>query len=965
MEPRKSRSDLSGLLEREAELSTLERVANQALKGAGGALVIRGPAGIGKTVLLSSLRIYAHDAGAQVLSARGAQTETNWAYGVVRQLLESSLITAEPGLRKELLRGPTGAAEGLLAGSSEPGQDLPFAGPEASFAVNHGLYWLLANLADRRPVVLLVDDVQLADEASLGFLAFLASRVEGLPVLLALAIRCTDPGADHPLLSLILADPAVHSVSPKPLSRAGVRHLLEEGLERVDTALSAVCLRATAGNPFLVKELLAALAGSSCLPEGSDVQAFCRAVAQDVSASILARLTRSTPQDLGLARAVAVLGSNTCTAHVAVLAGRSPADARKGLDRLVRAQVLDSGPDLRFVHPLVWAAVYDDMPPNERAEAHGKAARLLAEARAGTGRVAGHLLHGNPCGDSWVIGILRAAAAEAVQQGAPQTAVNYLERALAELPEGPELQSIMVDLGTALNAMDNHGRAVSMLSAALALGGKPRERGHIARALGGLLVLKPGTARQGVQIMGEGADELEDTDRELGLALEADIAAAAFISLPARVAGAERAVRFFDPSDRRFRAHAALRHAMYQGPAAESQAVAHAVLEDKDLLARTGADSPTFWEAVLALLFAQDLVGAHALMSEALTQARAVSSAVGVGLASCFRARAGVLMGNLPEAEADGRTYVELLGDRLAVGPAFLVDALTGQGKLDEAEQVLARHEACPERTELAMFHFFLVARAGLRQAQGDYQAALDDLFECSKGLDRWDATDPVFAGMRTPGSIQWRPQAAEALLHLGKRPQARKLVLEELDACRRYGAATTLGGTLRVAGLVEGGERGIGYLQEAVRSLSATPARLEHARALVDLGSQLRRVGCPKQARVPLREGMALARGCGATLLAERAHTELCATGARPRKIVRTGVEALTASERRIADMARTGFSNREIAQALFVTPRTVEAHLHHTYLKLGINSREQLKEVLIHESAGRTVKQTNSLPR
>jgi DNA-binding CsgD family transcriptional regulator len=136
--------------------------------------------------------------------------------------------------------------------------------------------------------------------------------------------------------------------------------------------------------------------------------------------------------------------------------------------------------------------------------------------------------------------------------------------------------------------------------------------------------------------------------------------------------------------------------------------------------------------------------------------------------------------------------------------------------------------------------------------------------------------------------------------------------------------------------------------LEASVATLANTPARLEHAHSLVALGSVRRRAGRAADARAPLAEGLALARRCGAVALAERAYDELAATGARPRKIVRAGAEALTASERRVAEMAAAGMSNRDIAQALFVTVRTVETHLGRAYTKLDISSRTDLPAAL-----------------
>jgi DNA-binding NarL/FixJ family response regulator len=156
------------------------------------------------------------------------------------------------------------------------------------------------------------------------------------------------------------------------------------------------------------------------------------------------------------------------------------------------------------------------------------------------------------------------------------------------------------------------------------------------------------------------------------------------------------------------------------------------------------------------------------------------------------------------------------------------------------------------------------------------------------------------------------------------------------------------LGIALRAAGLAEGGDRGIERLSESVQVLEVSPAVLEHARALADLGASLRRRGQRSHAREPLRRALDLAHRCGATALADRAHAELVATGARPRRAVFTGLDALTASERRVAEMAAEGLTNRQIAQALFVTEKTVESHLGQTYRKLEIGSRSELPHAL-----------------
>jgi DNA-binding CsgD family transcriptional regulator len=152
----------------------------------------------------------------------------------------------------------------------------------------------------------------------------------------------------------------------------------------------------------------------------------------------------------------------------------------------------------------------------------------------------------------------------------------------------------------------------------------------------------------------------------------------------------------------------------------------------------------------------------------------------------------------------------------------------------------------------------------------------------------------------------------------------------------------------LRAAGLAEASRDGIGLLREAVDVLKDSGAELEYARAMTDLGAALRRSRHPAKARDPLGLGLDLAYRCGATALVERARTELLATGARPRRLMVSGRDSLTPSEARVARMAAEGLTTPAIAQALFVTTKTVETHLGHAYQKLDINSRHQLAQAL-----------------
>ncbi|MEA2443496.1 MAG: hypothetical protein QOJ12_788, partial [Thermoleophilales bacterium] len=203
--------------------------------------------------------------------------------------------------------------------------------------------------------------------------------------------------------------------------------------------------------------------------------------------------------------------------------------------------------------------------------------------------------------------------------------------------------------------------------------------------------------------------------------------------------------------------------------------------------------------------------------------------------------------------------------------------------------------------------------------------------------------------GAVNPSVVGWRSTAALASLQLGDRDEAARLAAENLELAEAYGAPRALGIALRVDGVVTGGERGIESLERAVDLLSASGADLEHARALAELGAALRRARRRAEAREPLRAALDLATRCGATPLAERAHAELAATGARPRRVVLSGADALTAREREVAQMAAAGGGNVQIAQALFVTRGTVEKHLEAVFRKLGIHSRDEIAAALI----------------
>jgi DNA-binding CsgD family transcriptional regulator len=274
----------------------------------------------------------------------------------------------------------------------------------------------------------------------------------------------------------------------------------------------------------------------------------------------------------------------------------------------------------------------------------------------------------------------------------------------------------------------------------------------------------------------------------------------------------------------------------------------------------------------------------------------------------------------------------------LAYRAGFLSDVLVPRGENAVAEQLLATVHL--DEVQEGHRNTYLCAKGRMYLESGRPDKALAEFHAAGEAAGSLGIENPAFS--------PWRSHAALALHRLQRIDEARGLARQELELSRRWGAPRAIGISLRALGLIEGGADGEQLLREAVEVLGSSPARLEHARALIDLGAALRRANSRSEARKHLREGVDLAHQCGATAFVNRGNEELAATGAHPRKVMLSGLESLTASERRVAQMAAEDVSNKEIAQALFVTVKTVEVHLSRVYRKLDIQSRRELAGAL-----------------
>lgn len=924
------------LLEREEELATIAGALGAAALGAGGLLVIEGEAGAGKTALLASAARQAAEAEMLVLRARGGEYERDFPYGVVRQLFEPVLADGER--RRELL---SGMAE-MSAPVFEPG-----IGEGERSGLEHGLHWLLADLAAAAPLALLVDDAQWADLPSLRALVYCARRLEDQPALLVLTVRTGAEGEHAGPLAELRREAGTRPIVPRPLSATAAAELLGRSLgEPPGPGLAEACREATGGNPLFLAELLRGLDPGDLEAGASSSGRLAELAAEGLSVSILGRLGQLGENATEVARAVAVLEPNAEVRHVASLSGLAGGAVPEACGCLISAQLLADARPLGFVHPLVRAAVLGAVPAPELAALHARAARLLAADGADDDSVAAQLLLSEPAGDEWVVGELRGAATLALARGAPDAAVRYLRRALREPPRRGERGAVSAELGVALlRASDPEG--LDVLRTVRADSEDPTLRAELAALMANSLGLRVG--------VGEAAALLEESMAEVG-AVEGPLAAQLRAHMLQMVIlglehipdgllpGPDEDLRPDSVHERMVMQQAGLLLVAGAGALERGRALVEAAVAEPDWIV---ADSmlgfpPQSASVALALADRGDLT--DDLCTIGIEGAERRGTVPGIPGNHGIRARCRYLDGRLRDAEADAEIAIRLL-DHLdfastsAIHLSAGIETLIARGDLTGAER-LADSWSDADPAPGVPAALMLCARGELRLETGRHAEARNDFLAAGSRLSALpDANPEIFA---------WRAGLARSEAALGDSEAAQAAAAELVEQARGLGGRRAVGVALLTQGEVAGGEEAIELLRLAVAELAGTRSRLQLARSLVALGAALRRNNRRREARDPLREGLDLAHRCGAEALEEHARTELAATGARPRKAVLSGADSLTPSELRVARMAAEGMTNREIAQALFVTPKTVETHLRHVYRKLDVPGRSALPATL-----------------
>ncbi|MBN8867112.1 MAG: AAA family ATPase [Solirubrobacterales bacterium] len=924
------------LLERERELGEMTAQLDQACDGFGSLLVVEGPAGIGKTTLIRATIAEARKRGMTVISGRGGVLEQDVEYGVVRQMVERVLVEADPDERARLLAGPAAPAGAALGFSDLPADPGP--GRDGSENLLHGFYWLTVNLAERGPILAIFDDAHWGDGASLATSAYLAHRVEGHPIAMLAGVRDDEPLSKSQVMGPVFEQAGARFVRPRPLSAQAVGQVLSDafGVETVSPELAEAALRATAGNPFFATELARELAGSHEDPTALSPDQVLDADPTAVRRTLLMRLGALGDPPRRLAQALATLGGEGELRHAMAIAGLDTDEAERAADTLIASGLVDGVRPIKLSHPLVQAAISDDIPASARAVLHRRTLEILAAEGASDEALLVHALNGEPNGEAETVSLLRRTAERARLSGAPETAAGHLRRALAEPPTAAERPKVVAELGRAevrggdfATGMRHLDEALQGLTGAERRIDVHRDRAFAAFASGGM-----DGARD---LVTAALAELGDSDG--ALQLEADLATLAWLTGSDSGVDLKRhlGVEGRTPAERTILGLLSQEeHATGAHPDQVIELATRA-LGNGRMIAEDTSESLAWYMATYSLLTCEAFSEARTTIEQALADGRRRGSAFARAGALGCRSVLAMNEGRPGDAEVDARAAAAggIPPIMVPVNASFRVRALTEQGRLEEAQEELVAGGIEHGPGGPTVLRWVPWGRAVLHEAQGDLEAVRVDVAP----LEEDDRSG------RSMKALSWRALLARSIARGGYSDEADRLATEHLEWAEWWGRPGAMGIAHRAFALAGPVESRVERMDAAVETLAGSSLATEEAKARVELGIALLRSGRKKDGQAELEAGLEVAGTAGARLTAAVAARELEVSGAAPRRLA---FDELTASERRVAEYAAGGRTNREIAEELFVTPKTVENHLTRVYAKLGIASRRDLAAAL-----------------
>lgn len=926
----------------------LARGLAKARSGRAQCVVVRGASGTGKSRLLSEVRNYEWARSFTVLHVTCAEAGAPSDYGVVRALFDQLDLGADDFAGSALLQGGAERAVPVLRPDLPVLPEAPHDETSGDHAALHGLHRLAANLMATAPLVIVVDDAHRCDADSLRWLDFLLRRADDLPLLILLAHRGDElEDRAQSVVSDIVAQRASTVLDLAPLLQADVGEVVAEAFaEPPHSRFVASCARISGGNPLLLNRLLDELGKAGISPDSTGAAAVEEIGREVVAASVLSRLSGQPERVRGVAAAMALLGPGAGAESVAALAGVTKWQVAEAL-RVLREHNIVATSNADFVHDVVRSAVLEAAQVSDADRL--RAARILNDAGRPAGEVADHLLPLPELNQTWMTEVLRDAAALEERRGDPAAAVRYLRRVLDV--EGSATQRIRTraDLGRVLAQIDPYA-ALPILRELLDQIADPDV--HVSLVLNFATTAASAQRHpEAVRVLGEALTMLSikaggdasPADHELCLTVESMLLIigagekSTFGLVRARVA--ERELPEGSTSAER-RTLAAIAYVESLRGEPSDRVVEHARAALRFQV--NDADVWTERAALFALHLADeaDELLPAAQRSVEMVKTKGAHWEYSYSL-SCY-ARLLLHFGDVREAAAEAQTAAEMCertstADSVAAQFTAWASALLEQGRVEQAERLLDRIDRTWFEEAILEWHYFLHTRARVRSLQGDHAAAVELLLRCGESMTGAGVGNPVFA--------PWRADAACLLACLGRRSEAGGLIEADREAAQRWGTARAIGRHLMAAGSVaEDPSRAVEALTDAVEVLSGSPAWLEEARAHHRLGAALLRTEDVRSARKHLRQAIDLATLCGSRPIAENARALAVTAGGRVGQPLCSPVDLLTGSERRVAAMAASGSSNKEIAEALFVTLRTVETHLTGAYRKLRVSRRGDL---------------------
>ncbi|WP_183091264.1 helix-turn-helix transcriptional regulator [Streptomyces radicis] len=933
-------------MERRTQLSYLRAMVRACRNGSGGLVLVEGTFGTGKTSLLKAVREQAVSEGFTTLQACGDQLESTFRHGVVRQLFEQWLARVGTDRRDAALSGPAASAAPLFGyGDEGPAHETEAAQEEA---IVDGLCHLLVNVSEGKPLLVLLDDLQWVDAPSLRFLESLRGRLGPYRILVCAAAVPSHRGGESGVARALLDPHAPNRVHIGALSRDGVREYVSAALSVPLNAESVLaCYEATAGNPFFLNELVDELRARPGADGVDRPDLIARIGPRTISRVVQGWIEHISGPGargaLALARTLAVFGSSGDLPQLAETAELTLAEATEAAEALVDAGLVEPDAPLRYIAPIVRNAVYEHLPQTFRYRAHYSAAQTLIAGGAPAEQVADHLLHTPPSKDSRVGETLIAAGRRSLLNGDFPLAATLYRRALLETVSDDARCSLLAGLGEA-ELRTGDPRATQHLRDALDLADDPAERASIALNLSGALTAHA-RYEEAMGVLNAAHREVGERPGSLVPRLRSEMTKLSQILPPAqeaftRLEGQGPASR---SGERARRALAAL---------ITGATAAHVLrLCDEALLAGVSVTDEhdggeAAWCVAMCLLCCGRITEAGSILDNAIHEAEVLRSSQASDDLRALRAYVNLNRGMLSEADTDATATLErTTGDlgRLSVGRPFailaLIDLLVLRNQVDTAAEAYQRHAASLDMPRRTLFLPLMVARGRLFVAQGDTEAGVADFLRTRELLDEWGARCCA---------LNPAPRAVHGLADLGRFDEARSMGAAHLATARAFGADHITGVALGAYARTLPAAQAIEALEEAVSMLAAAGTPGLEANELVRLGTRLRDAGYATQARRRFRAADEIADGIGALATSREARRKLASLGVRVRETPRAGMPGLTPREMRVSVLAADGKRNREIANILFVTVKTVEWHLSQVYRKLGIASRDQLPEAL-----------------